>query len=316
MIKQVLSFARGLEGERVVIQPKHVIKDIIKILKDTLPKTIMIQFHFADDLWMISADATQIHQVLMNLCVNSRDAMPNGGLLKITTSNVTLDEHYARIHLDAHPGKYVVITVEDTGTGMSPKVLNRVFDPFFTTKEIGKGTGLGLSTALTIVRSHGGFFNVYSEVGKGSNFMIYLPAAESNVVEAEEKTQQIIEGHDEVVLVVDDEEPIRQITKGTLETFGYKVLTAADGTEAVALYAQNRGDIRVVLTDMMMPFMDGVSTVRALQRINPDVKIIAASGLTTNDKFAEVTNLGVKFFLHKPYTAEKLLSVLADVLKH
>jgi two-component system, cell cycle sensor histidine kinase and response regulator CckA len=316
MIKQVLSFARGLEGERVPVQPRHLIKDVVKILKDTLPKTIMIQFHFPDNLWTISADATQIHQVLMNLCVNARDAMPNGGILKIITNNVVLDENYARMHLNVKPGKYVSITVEDTGTGMSQEHISRIFEPFFTTKEIGKGTGLGLSTALTIARSHGGFINVYSEPGKGSHFVVYIPAAETDTVEPfEEQPKQLPVGNGEMVLVVDDEEPIRQITQSTLETFGYEVLTASDGTEALALYAKNIDKLQVVITDMMMPFMDGMATIRALQRLNPEVKVIAASGLTVNDRFTEAASLGVKTFLHKPYTAEKLLFTIAEVLK-
>ncbi|HEY6189198.1 MAG TPA: PAS domain S-box protein [Pyrinomonadaceae bacterium] len=315
MIQQVLSFARGVQGERIALQPKHLIKDVIKILTDTLPKSITIKFSIPEGLWLTSADATQIHQVLMNLCVNARDAMPAGGALTIRAENATLDENYARMHLEAKAGKYVMITIADTGIGMTPDVTGRIFDPFFTTKEMGKGTGLGLSTALTIVKSHGGLLNVYSEPGKGSQFTIYLPALE---MPGEEQTVDVKPdlpvGHGELILVVDDEESIRLITKGTLETFGYKVLTASDGTEAVALYAENKDQIRVVLTDMMMPFMDGPATIRALQRLDPQVKIIAASGLPASDKSAEALSAGVKIFLPKPYTAEKLLKALAELL--
>ncbi|HEY0077366.1 MAG TPA: PAS domain S-box protein [Pyrinomonadaceae bacterium] len=316
MVRQVLSFARGMEGERVAVQSKHVVKDIVKILKDTLPKSIGIKFQLPEELWIISADATQIHQVLMNLCVNARDAMPQGGELLIRAENVSLDENYARMHLEAKPGRYVLITVSDTGTGMTPEVLSRIFEPFFTTKAVGKGTGLGLSTALTIVRSHGGFMGVYSEPGKGTQFTVYLPALEMRETAArvETKRAELPEGHGELILVVDDEESIRQITRGTLETFGYEVLTAGDGTEAVALYAQHRDRIRLVLTDMMMPFMDGPATIRALQKLDPQVKIIAASGLGGNEKSAEALSAGVKKFLPKPYTAEKLLTTLAEVL--
>jgi two-component system, cell cycle sensor histidine kinase and response regulator CckA len=315
MIKQVLSFARGVEGERIPVHPKHLIKDIVKILKDTLPKSIDIRFNVPNDLWMISADATQIHQVLMNLCVNARDAMPNGGIITIKAENSILDEHYARMHLEAKPGKYMTITVADTGTGLSPDINTRIFEPFFTTKEMGKGTGLGLSTALTIVKSHNGFINVYSELGKGTQFVVYLPAIDSIGAETIEPEEiELPTGNGELILVVDDEDAITQITKGTLETFGYKVVTAADGTEAVAVYAENKDQVQVVLTDMMMPFMDGPATIRALQKLNPKVKIIAASGLTANDKFAEAANLGVKTFLPKPYTAEKLLKAIAEIL--
>ncbi|HUE82468.1 MAG TPA: PAS domain S-box protein [Pyrinomonadaceae bacterium] len=316
MIRQVLSFARGVEGERVALQPKHLVKDIVKILQETLPKSINVTFKLAEDLWMISADATQVHQVLMNLCVNARDAMPNGGLISITVENVTVDQNYARMHLEAKPGRFVMITVADTGTGMSSDLLNRIFEPFFTTKEMSKGTGLGLSTALTIVKSHGGFANVYSEQGKGSQFAIYFPAIDMDAgAERTLPETDLPVGHNELILVVDDEDAIRQITRGTLETFGYRVLTASDGTEAVAIYAEHRNEIAVVLTDMLMPFMDGPATIRALRKMNPEVKIIAASGLSTHNKAGEAQLEGVKIFLNKPYTAEKLLRGLAEVLE-
>jgi CheY-like chemotaxis protein len=297
------------------LQPKHLIKDVVKILQETLPKSIEIKFELPNDLWIVSADATQIHQVLMNLAVNARDAMPQGGELVIRAENVTLDDSYARMHLEAKPGRFVMITVVDTGAGMPPEVISRIFEPFFTTKEVGKGTGLGLSTALTIVRSHGGFVNVYSEPNKGTQFAVYLPAAPVGEAAAPEIARpDFPTGRGELILVVDDEEAIRQITKGTLETFNYRVLTASDGTEAVALYAQHREEVALVLTDMMMPFMDGPATIRALQKLNPQVQIIAASGLAAHDKAAEATALGVRLFLPKPYTAEKLLNALAEIL--
>jgi PAS domain S-box-containing protein len=315
MVRQVLSFARGVEGERVALQPKHLIKDIVKIMRETLPKSIEITFQVPDDLWIISADATQVHQVLMNLCVNARDAMPNGGTIDIRAENVFVDENYARMHLEAEPGRFTLITVADNGTGMAPEVLTRIFEPFFTTKDMTKGTGLGLSTVLTIVKSHGGFVNVYSEVGKGSQFAVYFPAFETKgAVRSSVPQTDLPVGNGELVLVVDDEEAIRQITSSTLETFGYKVLTASDGTEAVALYAEHKNEIAVVLTDMLMPYMDGSATIRALHKMNPEVKIIAASGLTAH-KGGDASLEGIKIFLSKPYTAEKLLKALADVLK-
>ena len=315
MVRQVLSFARGVEGERVAVQPKHLIKDVVGILKDTLPKSISIRFDVPPDLWLVSADATQVHQVLMNLCVNARDAMPQGGEMSIRAENVTLDDSYARMHLEAQPGRYVLVTVADTGVGIPPEVLGRIFEPFFTTKEVGKGTGLGLSTALTIVRSHGGFVNVYSEPRRGTQFAVYMPAIESAAEAAPRMQSDLPLGQGELVLVVDDEESIRQITKGTLETFGYRVVTAEDGAEAVALYAQNRDEVACVITDMMMPFMDGPATIRALQKMNPRVKIIAASGLGGQDKAAEAASAGVQLFLPKPYTAEKLLKSLARIIR-
>jgi PAS domain S-box-containing protein len=316
MIRQVLSFARGVQGERTPVDAKYVVKEVIKILKDTLPKSIAIHYNLSEKLPLVSADTTQLHQVLMNLCVNARDAMPNGGQLTLKVEKVTLDENYARMNLEAKPGNYVVISVIDTGIGITPEELNKIFEPFFTTKEQGAGTGLGLSTALTIIKSHGGFINVYSELGKGTQFGFYLPAIETvDTQQTLRRESELPLGHGELVLVVDDEEAIREITKATLETFGYSVLTASDGTEAVALYAENRDKIKVVVTDMMMPFMDGPATIRALQKLNPAIKIIAASGLAANEKAAEAASAGVKTFLPKPYTAEKLLRALAKILQ-
>jgi two-component system cell cycle sensor histidine kinase/response regulator CckA len=316
MVRQVLSFARGVEGERVALQPKHLIKEIVKILRETLPKSIEINFQIPNDLWIISADTTQMHQVLMNLCVNARDAMPEGGSISISAENVFVDENYARMHIEAKAGRFVMISVSDTGPGMSPEIQSRIFEPFFTTKEMTKGTGLGLSTALTIVKSHGGFINVYSELHKGSQFALYLPALDTpGTVESSALQTDLPLGNGELILVVDDEESIREITRGTLETFGYTVVTASDGTEALALYADKKNDIALVLTDMVMPFMDGPATIRALQRMNPRVRIIAASGLGAGQRAGEGVLEGVSVFLSKPYTAEKLLKSLAQVLK-
>lgn len=313
LVKQVLTFARGMEGERVSVQVKHLIKDLISVLNETLPKSIQIKFDIAPDLWVISADPTQIHQVLMNMCINARDAMPSGGILKIEAENFEVDENFARMNPDAKPGIYILLVIEDTGIGMSADVLKRIFDPFFTTKELGKGTGLGLSTALTIIKSHGGFTDVYSEPHKGTKFTIYLPAATGDLDTSDSKIDlRYPTGSGELVLIVDDEENITQITAATLEKFGYQTLTASDGTEALAIYAQNTEEIAVVLTDMAMPFMDGAATIRALRRLNANLPIIAASGLPP----AETKSLNVNAFLSKPYTAEKLLTALAKILEN
>jgi CheY-like chemotaxis protein len=315
MVKQVLEFARGVEGERIVLQLKHLIKEITKTLAETLPKSISVECFVPADIWPVTGDPTRIHQVLLNLCVNARDAMPLGGILSVKAENVSIDESYARMVLDARPGQFVLISVTDTGTGIPAEILSRVFEPFFTTKAHGKGTGLGLSTVLGIVKSHGGFLNVYSEVGKGTQFRAYFPAAESAITkQAREERAEVPLGHGELVLVVDDELAIREITRSTLEAFGYTALTAGDGTEAIALYAQNKDAIDVVLTDMMMPYMDGTATIRGLRNIDPRVKIIASSGVADDGKAAEATAAGVKILLSKPYTAEALLNALAETL--
>jgi len=314
LVKQVLSFARGVEGERISLQPRHLIKEIVKILDDTLPKSIEVEFESSEDLALVAGDATQLHQVLMNFCVNARDAMPTGGKLSMKVENVTIDDNYARMNLEATPGRFVVITIADSGAGIPPTIINRIFEPFFTTKEHGKGTGLGLSTALGIVKGHGGFINVYSEVDRGTQFKIYLPAVETPFFgESDDGSNALAYGNGELILVVDDEIAIREITKGTLEAYGYRAMVAADGTEAVALYAQHKNEVAVVLTDVMMPYMDGPLTIRALQKLNPQVKIIASSGLADSIRMGEA-NGAVKRFLPKPYTADKLLTTLRELL--
>jgi len=312
----VLAFARGVEGERMILQPKHLLEEMRKIASETFAKSIEIRTEVAKGLWDITGDPTQIHQVVLNLCVNARDAMPNGGILKMEADNMHLDEHYARMHPDAKAGDYVVIHISDTGTGISPHVLQKMFEPFFTTKEFGKGTGLGLSTVLAIVKSHGGFISVYSEIGKGTIFKLYFPAQiNSASAELVVKPENLPAGNGEVILVIDDEASIREITKETLETFGYRVITANDGVEGVAVYAQKKNSIDAVLTDMMMPLMNGEVTIRALQKINPQVKIIASSGFAGNGTNIETAQNGAHDFLTKPFTAEKLLRSLEAILR-
>jgi PAS domain S-box-containing protein len=316
IVRQVLSFVRGLDGERIEVQAKHLLEEIENIIKDTFPKNIRRQIYIPPDTWTILGDPTQIHQVLLNLCVNARDAMPDGGALTISVKNCALDEHYSAMNLHAKPGRYVQISVIDSGTGMPPDIIDKIFEPFFTTKELSKGTGLGLSTVMSIVKSHAGVVNVYSERGKGTTFKVYLPAAEPSK-DGHPKHQpeaDLPRGNGETVLVIDDEASILTITGQTLEAFGYRVLTATDGAEAVAIYAENKKAISLVLTDMTMPVMDGSSTIRALMRINPAVKIVAASGLNANGDSAKLSELGVRHFLVKPYTAEILLTVLNQVL--
>jgi hypothetical protein len=313
LVKQVLSFARGLEGKYTILQVKHLISEIKQIAKETFPKSIEIRTDISPYLGTVSGDATQLHQVLMNLCVNARDAMPHGGILAITAENLFIDESYAQMHLDAQVGSYIVITVEDTGMGIPPEIMDRIFEPFFTTKDVGKGTGLGLSTVIGIIKSHCGFVNVYSEVGRGTQFKVYLPAEEA-LEPPQVEDLALPTGHKELILVVDDEAAIREITKTSLEAYNYSAMTASDGIEAVALYVEHQERISAVLMDMMMPSMDGLTTIRTLKKINPQVKIIAVSGLASSDKLTAVASTGVKTFLSKPYTAKELLTTLSGVL--
>jgi CheY-like chemotaxis protein len=242
--------------------------------------------------------------------------MPRGGNLTVSIENRILDEQYAAMNIEAKPGRYVSITVTDSGTGISPDVLDKIFEPFFTTKELNKGTGLGLSTVMAVVKSHGGIVNVYSEPGNGTTFNVYLPALDSPSGGASKSPEQpvLLRGNGEMILVVDDESSILTITSQTLQAFGYRVVTATDGADALALYVQHRHEIAAVITDMMMPVMDGSATIYALLRINPAVRIIAASGLSTNGSVAKAANAGITHFLTKPYTAETLLNIVRAIL--
>ena len=315
IVRQVLSFARGMKGDHVEVQPRHLLKDIQTLIKETLPKNIQLKYFFPHETWTIFGDPTQLHQILMNLCVNARDAMPNGGCLTIKAENAVIDAQYASMHMEAKPGKYVAISVSDTGTGIPPEVLDKIFEPFFTTKEVGKGTGLGLSTVIAIVKSHAGFLNVTTEVGKGTTFKVYVPAVEeASATEPEKEMTNLPRGQGETILLVDDEASILTITSQTLETFGYQVLTATDGAEAIALYAQHRDKIAGVLTDTAMPIMDGPTTMRVLRRMNPQVKIIAASGLKSEASGIHEADSEIKYFLDKPYTAGTLLRTLREML--
>ncbi len=251
----------------------------------------------------------------MNLCVNARDAMLDGGVLSISAENLLIDENFARINIDAKVGPYIAVTVSDTGTGIAQEIRGRIFEPFFTTKEPGKGTGLGLSTALGIVKNHGGFINVYSEIGNGTAFKVYLPAITTiETQKAEDRQTELSAGNRELILVVDDEPQILEITQAILEKSGYRVITANNGAEALALYNQNSYEIKVILIDMMMPVMDGPMSIRELRKANPEVKIIAVSGLTERDKLEIIAETQANTFLKKPYNAEKLLKAVKEVI--
>jgi len=314
MVKQIVAFARGVSGEPTVLNVKHVVTEIDKLAKQTFSRSIRIQVKVAKQLYPVIGNATQLHQVLLNLCVNARDAMPEGGTLGIEADNVVLDKKISAWKPEPVSGPHVLLTVSDTGSGMTPEVLNRVFEPFFTTKELGKGTGLGLSTVQGIVKGHGGFAEVTTETGKGTTFKIYLPStAATEPQSAETKSNAMPFGHGEQILVVEDEVAILTMVRETLETYNYKVLTAKHGAEALDLY-QRKGKIHLVISDMMMPVMDGPATVQALRKIDPSVKVIAVSGLGSESALEKVGELNVQEFLRKPFTPQDLLTTLRDAL--
>lgn len=314
IVKQVLTFARKIEGRRTAVQLKHLIKEMAKIARQTFPKTIEVSTTVSDNLWPVLGDVTQLHQVLLNLSVNARDAMPNGGKLTVTAENCEIDAGYAAMLTDCLPGPYVLLRIEDTGIGIPPEISDKIFDPFFTTKEQGKGTGLGLSTVLGIVKGHGGFVQVQSQAGKGAVFKVFLPATTADANPATRSpAANLPSGNGELILVADDELSIRELIRSVLTAHNFNVLVAADGTEAVVQFAQHFGQVKLLLTDIIMPAMDGLALVRAIRRMDPNLKIIASSGFG-DDKMAELTSLRVTTFLDKPYTAENLLRTVAAEL--
>jgi two-component system, cell cycle sensor histidine kinase and response regulator CckA len=316
LVRQVLTFARGMSGDRIAVRLEHILKDLVAVLGETLPKSISLTYDVAPGLWTISADPTQIHQVLLNISINARDAMPQGGTLTLKAENISVDENYARMNVDAAPGDYVLLTISDTGTGMEPEVLQRIFDPFFTTKDIGKGTGLGLATTMTIVKSHGGFINVYSEIGRGSRFSVFLPSAEEVYTAPPASASDAPRnGNGELILIVDDEPNIRSVAEATLTSFGYRTVTAENGKDALQVLSERSNEIAAVLTDLAMPEMDGAELARSIKRLYPALSVIVMSGFVSDDQAAELTSLGVSDILLKPYTARSLLEKLADTIQ-
>jgi two-component system cell cycle sensor histidine kinase/response regulator CckA len=313
IVKQVLTFARGIEGERVAVNPRHLIEEMADIARNTFPKSIEVTAKWEDEIWSIRGDPTQLHQVLLNLSVNARDAMPDGGSLELAAANVQVDEGLAATIPGGAVGPHLLLRVTDTGTGMSPETIEKIFDPFFTTKESGKGTGLGLSTTMGIVKSHGGFIAVTSQPGSGTTFRIFLPAIDSDANAAAIDSAELKAGHNELILVVDDEELIRQVTKVALEENGYCVLEAKDGPEAVTVFARHADAIRAVVSDIMLPFMDGAEVIRSMKEIRPNVLIIAASGDDDQQVLARLKGLGIAAFLPKPYGIAQLLSTVSEV---
>lgn len=313
LVKQVLSFARGIEGERTVLSLNHIIREVEMLVHTSFPKDIQFTRDTDRDVWPVMGDPSQLHQVVLNLCVNARDAMPGGGQLTIRTKNMHVDAQYASMNPAMTAGRYAVMEVVDTGTGMPKDVIERVFEPFFTTKDTGQGTGLGLPTVRSIVQGHNGAVTVYSEEGKGSVFRVYIPAvhgdetADDSVSLAEEALPR---GSGQCILVVDDEKSILEITRQTLETYGYRVLVADDGAQALGIFADHQSYVNLVLTDMMMPVMDGAALIAALRRMAPSLPIIAASGIHAHG----YDDIGANAFLEKPYSASALLRAVAELV--
>lgn len=315
MIKHLLMFARGVDGRRMNVSIKTLLHHVERLSADVLPRNINLEVLVDERTPAVLGDPTQLHQVLLNLIVNARDAMPDGGRLSLTAEPVDIDENFIASD-DVRPGSYAVLSVEDSGVGISPEHVRQIFDPFFTTKEIGVGTGLGLPTSEAIVRSHGGFIRVYSEPDCGTAFKVYLPAASGDAQgeQAKKNAGALPHGHGELILVVDDEAAVARIARQILERFGYRVMIASNGAEAISAFLSNQHGIALVLIDMMMPVMDGRAAIQALRRISPEVRIVAASGLTGYEKTSVTEDISVSYLLEKPYSARTLLTTIRSVL--
>ncbi len=316
IIRQLLTFARGVPGARVPLPVQHLLRDMERLLRETLPRDIDVRVRVARGLWPVRGDLTQVHQVLMNLCVNARDAMPAGGVLRIEADNARIEAPVEGAVPSAAAGAYVRLLVADTGVGIPPEQLDLIFDPFFTTKPVGTGTGLGLSTVLGIVRSHDGFVRVRSRIGEGTAFEVHLPAIEGDAAARTEgdgaTAAQVPRGRGELVLVVDDEEAVRRSVRRTLEGHGYRVVAAAHGRDGLAQLAEHRGDVALVVTDLMMPVMGGPAMVAAMRHSVPGLPAIGMTGLT--DQSASAEALGMSALLSKPFSRAALLEAVHAAL--
>jgi two-component system, cell cycle sensor histidine kinase and response regulator CckA len=321
IVQQILTFARGADGQRVAIELKLLLKELSTLIRETFPRNILHRLEIDPETRQVSGDPTQLHQVFLNLAVNARDAMPDGGTLTIDARNVTVDTADARRLPSARPGEYVCVAVSDTGTGMLPDTLDHLFEPFFTTKPRGRGTGLGLSTVHGLVRSHGGFVEVNSQLGEGSEFRVFLPAAihpdtVGRVVESPAPPRL---GRGEYILVADDEPAILTVAESVLRRHGFTPITAADGHEAIAQFDRHAGKVAVVVTDVMMPNFDGVRFAAEVRRRSPTLPIVAMSGLIApasgDETRAQLRALGVTTVIDKPYGEAELLGAIERALQ-
>jgi PAS domain S-box-containing protein len=311
MVRQLLTFARGIDGQRILLQPRHLVREMEKLITTTFPKDVQLQVRVQPEIGLVLGDATQLHQVLLNLCVNARDAMPGGGTLALECESVAVNETSAARMEGARRGRYIVLRVIDSGSGIPAELLDRIFDPFFTTKGPEQGTGMGLSTVLGIVRSHGGFIQVDSRPGRGSSFSVCLPLVEGNEGKHEAaSTQHEFQGQGQLVLIVDDDAAVRRSVEMLLARLNFRVLASASGHEALVSFAQRRSEIQAVLCDLHMPHMDGLVLVQALHRMSPQARVIVMSGNPTERQLAQLKKLNVAGVLVKPFAPEHLVQTL------
>ena len=315
IVQQLLTYGRVGDSLREQVDVGVVLRDLDRLMQETFPKIHTLRVQWPEELWPIKADCTQLHQVLLNLCVNARDAMSTGGTLSVTAANAQVDEEFARQQIGAKAGPHVVIRVADTGSGIPEDIVDKIFDPFFTTKTAGRGTGLGLSTVLSILQAHGGFVNVETQEGRGSTFALFFPAMTSpQLVEREEEGRRASGGRGELVLLADDEPAVRAGLELALTKSGYRVVGAVNGAEAIALFAQHADAVRVVIADLMMPIMDGGQLLHALHRFNEKVPAIVISGIKVNRDELQKIFGGRLRVLTKPFLTEAMLRVVRELI--
>ncbi|MFC1886158.1 response regulator, partial [Thermodesulfobacteriota bacterium] len=315
LTKRLLIFSRKVESELKPIDLNQLVVQVSKMLERTIPKMITIELHLTGNPKTINADTGQIEQILMNLGVNARDAMPDGGKLIFKTKNERLDENHWKNYLAPKTGEYVMLSVSDNGHGMDQEMLEHVFEPFFTTKEIGKGSGLGLAMVYGIVKSHNAHITCDSMPGEGTTFNIYFPIAETESKKsAAEDAIRLIRGGDETILLVDDDEKIRDLGEETLSRFGYKVFTADDGESALEFYKQKYDLVDLIILDLNMPGMGGAQCLKQLMQINPRSKVVIASGYALNAPTKEIIDYNAMGYVSKPYNLHHMLEVIRTVL--
>ncbi|MBN1276402.1 MAG: response regulator [Deltaproteobacteria bacterium] len=313
LVKRLQIFSHKMVHNLRPVNINHEIMQVSKLLERTIPRMIDIKHYLNEDLGLINADSVQIEQIMMNLGINARDAMPHGGELIIETRNIFLDEVYCRMHPEISPGGYVMLCVSDTGHGISKEVQGHIFEPFFTTKEVGKGTGLGLAMVYGIVRGHDGYIHCYSEPGHGTTFRIYFPVLSMGITEPEkENREERIPGGNETILLVDDEEAILNIGKDILQSFGYSVITAENGEKGIEMFRREQPSL--VILDVNMPGIGGHQCLKELLEIDPDAKVIIASGYSTNESIRQAIRSGAAGFIGKPYQIRDMLAQVRDIL--
>jgi CheY-like chemotaxis protein len=315
MVRQLLTFSRHSRSQKHSLALRPFLEEVIRLLKRTIPETIAVELRLAAENLVVHADATQLQQVVMNLAVNARDAMPNGGRLTIESARVMLDAAFCQAHPNLSPGWYAQLSVSDTGVGIPPAIRPRIFDPFFTTKGVGQGTGLGLSVVYRIMQNQAGVIEVASEMGRGTSMTIYLPLSQQPLAQAEAPLDELLRGN-ETLLLVEDEPLVLEFGRKALERFGYRVLTAHDGLAALEVFEAHQEEIALVILDVVMPHMGGRAVARELKRRKATVAVLLMTGYDRAEAAGEEWEAMEQYeFLRKPYRIRELAQAIRAILE-